>query len=647
MPPLRALLIYLALLVPVNAHATNLSNAELSIVDKSELSTTLTQIAAQTYWRQLLRDPHPKSAHYSTTVSTRAGSTRYFLASHGEQDARAELVSSVNAFSQPWPGASTDNPSCRFPARRQWLTAQLPIQAKNWPVAKCDELDTWLKGLDTGQVTLVFASDYLNNPSSMFGHTLLRLDARTQSDDTRLLAYAINYSAQTNTSNGLEFAWKGLTGGYPGAYSLMPYYEKVKEYNDWESRDLWEYELNLNAAEINTLLLTQWDWRGITAPYYFFSRNCSYELLGLLDMARPGLALQAQFPGSAIPTDTLRSVLAEPGLLKRVTWRSASGTRLQAMLTRNSRDVNLAALALTQTPNSSALETLTATEKAQALETAYDDLYLRYVAHEASRQSTPPLLRQLLVERSQIPVTDQRVAPQQPAINPENGHDTARWGLGYGHDSKDFALLHYRPAYHDWLDSSGGYREGARVDFLDLNLRMQPSRIAIDSATLVGIDSLAPANALHQPLSWSVRLGVDQGLSDRRKAVNESAQQHPLGVFEGGAGLSARLGNNTNSTAICFAESHSDLRASDSLGRGWEIGTGARVGCTGSTSLLSSRWLVENRSMYRWPSQAWSQELRTSFQLPLTHSQALKIEFQREWREQSLSSFRFSWLRYF
>ena len=27
----------------------------------------------------------------------------------------------------------------------------------------------------------------------------------------------------------------------------MPYYYKVREYNDYESRDLWEYELELLA----------------------------------------------------------------------------------------------------------------------------------------------------------------------------------------------------------------------------------------------------------------------------------------------------------------------------------------------------------------------------------------------------------------
>ena len=113
-------------------------------------------------------------------------------------------------------------------------------------------------------------------------------------------------------------------------------------------------------------MLTQWEWREVTAPYYFLSRNCSYELLGLIEMARPGLRLQDKFPVDAIPTDTLRAVLAQPGLLKRVTWRAASGTRQQTDLARNDHATNRTALALMDDPDSPLLATLTPTQIGRA-----------------------------------------------------------------------------------------------------------------------------------------------------------------------------------------------------------------------------------------------------------------------------------------
>jgi len=60
---------------------------------------------------------------------------------------------------------------------------------------------------------------------------------------SRLLSFAVNYAARTDETNGFAYAIKGVFGFYPGYYSLLPYYVKVREYNDLERRDVWEYPL--------------------------------------------------------------------------------------------------------------------------------------------------------------------------------------------------------------------------------------------------------------------------------------------------------------------------------------------------------------------------------------------------------------------
>ncbi len=155
----------------------------------------------------------------------------------------------------------------------------------------------------------------MNNPSSMFGHTLLRFDRAGQDEKTRLLSYAVNYGAVTGNDNGLLFAVYGLTGGYPGTYSVMPYYQLVRQYTDFENRDIWEYQLNLTPAEVRRLLEHLWELREQYADYYFFDENCSYQLLFLLDVARPGLRLADRFPVYAIPVDTVRAVVRQDDLL--------------------------------------------------------------------------------------------------------------------------------------------------------------------------------------------------------------------------------------------------------------------------------------------------------------------------------------------
>jgi len=122
----------------------------------------------------------------------------------------------------------------------------------------------------------------------MFGHTLLRIDGKSKSN---LISYAVNYSANTTDTNGFIYAWKGLTGRYKGYYSLMPYYLKVKEYNELEHRDMWEYRLKLTEAEVKKMLNHTWELNNIHSPYYFIDENCSYSLLFLIESARPDLHL--------------------------------------------------------------------------------------------------------------------------------------------------------------------------------------------------------------------------------------------------------------------------------------------------------------------------------------------------------------------
>lgn len=601
-----------------------------------------TPITADAAWYQLVRlhDPLLEAPGFFLTGVTQLTDTA---------DAQAELDAFLAAARIANPNQPDEHPRCRFPARADWVHRNAPQEAATWPEQPCPALTEWLTALDTGQVTLVFASDYLNNPSSMFGHTLLRLDARGHNENNRLLSYAVNYAAQTDGGNPVLFAWKGLTGGYPGAFSLLPYYEKVKEYNDWESRDLWEYSLNLNEDEILRLQKTLWDWRFIRPPYLFFTRNCSYELLGLLEQARPGLKLQARFPIYAIPADTLRAVVQEPGLLRQMTWRAASGTWLDASTQRNRSRVNRQALtAAEQGPSPQAPSPdLTATEQAQVLETAHDHLFRQHVSRQADAEA-PTRLRQLLIARSQLDAPDQRVVPHAPAVDPTQGHATGRWGLGVVHDqaaSRRDALLRFRPAYHDWLDAPGGYRSGARVDFLDVILRVGDRGVTVEEASLVAIDSLAPATALDMPISWSIRVGADRVLT------HAAGQRRTVGVVEGGGGLAFPVGERTT----CFVQQHGDLRAGNGLTDGWEIGLGLRTGCLGALgSLERTRWMAEWRPLWRTPLDALTHQLRWGLQQPIQRHMALRWEVTHDQRGSGNETERaddtrtqLTWLRYF
>ncbi len=248
----------------------------------------------------------------------------------GEPSTRSEnsMRRSPASLRRKYRAQSKNTRNARSWRATTWLKEKLDFDAQRLPQQPCERFWNWYRRINPAGVTLIFPTAYMNNPSSMFGHTLMRIDAPDQTEKTRLLAYAINYGATTGNDGGLLFAVKGLTGVYPGYYSISPYYKKVREYSDLENRDIWEYQLRLSPEEVRRLLMHVWELRGIHFDYYFFDENCSYELLTLLDVARPSLGLAEEFTVYVIPVDTIR-VIKERGLVEQVTYRPAASTRLR------------------------------------------------------------------------------------------------------------------------------------------------------------------------------------------------------------------------------------------------------------------------------------------------------------------------------
>ena len=410
----RYLLLLLCLLAPVRAPAS--APADL------HARADALGLADAAYWHLLLRY---EPAYTASGWRSEARTPAFFLAADGRTNPGKELHALLDALFRP-AGSPDEAAACRFPARTAWLQQQLGGGIAN---TDCPALREWQAAIRPAQATLVFASDYLNNPSSMFGHTFLRLDADDQTEDTRLLAYAVNYAANANASNPLSFAWNGLTGGYNGTFSLLPYYEKVKEYSDMENRDLWEYQLALTPEEVQHLLRHLWELRNVDFPYYFLPRNCSYQLLSLLEVARPGLQLRDAFPLQAIPTDTVRRVLAEQGMLRKLVYRPAVERRLLLDGQHNPPAVNAAARRLAKTPDASVA--LPPPQLAAALETAYDYRYYQFLAGDNGPGSGGSL-RQLLVRRAGMPEPDLRPAPPRPAPTPTRREATTPRGCGSG-----------------------------------------------------------------------------------------------------------------------------------------------------------------------------------------------------------------------
>ena len=202
----------------------------------------LQQLSEEPYWLKLGHYLPATLSDYKSTVDSEA----FFLSVDGKTNPEAELNATFNAFYNADDTTKAEM-RCRYPARFTWLEQQQDRVA----ILNCPEMNDWKEVLDPAGMTLVFPTAFMNNPSSMFGHTLLRIDAKDQTRHKELVAFAVNFAAEPQTNdNAALYALKGLAGSYPGRFTVMPYYRKVREYNDIESRDIWEYKLKLSELSL-------------------------------------------------------------------------------------------------------------------------------------------------------------------------------------------------------------------------------------------------------------------------------------------------------------------------------------------------------------------------------------------------------------
>jgi len=511
---------------------------------------------------------HYQQARYGSGYISQADDPGFFLSEEGKISAKAELEATLAAIQKP--GGGDDHARCRFPARDTWLREQLNLPDS--PV-DCPAFDQWSESLNTEKVTLVFAASYLNSPSSMFGHTFLRLDPPQQDTETDLLlANTISYAADAAEHDSeLLFAYRGIFGGYPGITSIRPYYEMIRLYNDIEHRDLWEYTLNLSQPEVDTMLAHTWEVQDKNFDYYFFDENCAYRLLALIDAARPGTDLLAEVSTHAIPSDTVRWV-RDKGLVESIHYRPSAATAVSHNLDSLPPELQTIAAAIANgyvKPDGPEVQALNPNDQARLLDATYD--YVRYQseANAWPREFAAPLSHQLLVTRSKIDDAPPVAPVPEPEVRDDQGHDTFRLSLGSGQQAnQEFTQLTLRPAYHDVIDPPAGYRTGAQLQFLRLDARLYHDNheLQVEQVTGVEIRSLSPRDAFFSPTSWQV------GFGGRRTGTRTDRVLTPY--LEGGAGGSWRLGAQTQAFTLATA----DLEIDNDIRRGYDFAPGADLG---------------------------------------------------------------------
>lgn len=588
------------------------------------------QLSAARDWHLLL--------HYQSNLlggfTSRADGASFFLAPSGKTNPQAELDATLEKFfTDELVGKTAQHAQCAFPDRYQWLKEQLAFDPASLPERRCERLERWLHEINPASATFIFASAYMNNPSSMFGHTLLRIDQPGQTPETGILAYVINYAADADTDNPALYALRGTYGGLKGFFSTTPYYIKIREYSDMENRDLWEYRLSFNEDQIKRLLLHAWALGNTYFNYYYFKENCSYYLLSLLEIADPSLRLTDHFTLWTLPSDTVRLIAAQPGLVTSVTYRPSAFNKLRrelALLHPQERPLFDQFRHDTAPLQLAAYRRLTVRQQAALLDLASDYLEYRLMddpSDPSLRATLAPRQHALLAARSTLKVRSEPVETPPTTGPPETGHASIRAGVASGlQDREFFEEVSVRPGYHDLLDNADGYLSTAQIQVLGLRLRYYNTthRFRIKEFTLLNILALSPISVLSAVPSWTINASFD--------AVKEQTCDNCNSVnFNAGPGAAVETVLLVHTVWYAFVTA--DANAGNAYEHHNRVGGGASAGLLAD---LTRRWKANLTVTYlSYPLGERSSDFRSSLEQRLTLSRnlALRLDLNRQFAQ--------------
>lgn len=542
------------------------------------------------YWHLLV--------HYRKTwlghLRSEASGPSFFLAKDGRHNPQAELEATLTSFFAPSVvDPERQHPQCQFPARYAWLRVRLLLDRSRLPEQPCPQFENWHQTVDASSITLVFASAYLNSPASMYGHTFLRLDRTVGRDGGDLLSHSLNYAAQTRESNGIFFALKGLAGQYPGRYWVMPYYVKIQQYSNMESRDLWEYHLTISKKELDQLLRHAWELQSTYFPYYFLNKNCSYQLLPLIETSVPRLSLTPAFSVWVIPADTIR-ILYQKDLVGSYRYRPSHLTVMRfrrSLLDDQERAVATQLVQDSADEGLKTLEHLAGERQALVLDAAED--YLLYMAGFSPdvEENIRARERKILIARRRLDIPVRPIPSASSDSPPHQGHRTARVGLGLGvNQESTFEEVAWRAALHDLLDSPQAYPSDSQLEMGNLRFRVDRrfGRIYIQDLTVLRIFSLTPWDSWIRQPSWKLQTGLK--MADEFKMEPTKFLYYDLNA---GRGLAAQTFFLRRQVYYVFGEA--DAGVGRVFRKGYRLGVGANVGLTLE---LNSIWRANIEGSY-------------------------------------------------
>ncbi|MBA6390096.1 DUF4105 domain-containing protein [Colwellia sp. BRX10-3] len=503
----------------------------------------ITAVSKSIKWQKLIK---LKQSPVSQNGTFAIHSQRFYFSEISTLTAKEELINTLGAFmSTERVSNIAENPQCRFPARYHWLKKQFDLSTVKAVI--CQDFLDWSKLSSTQSLSLIFATGYLGNPASYYGHTLLKLNS-SNTEKLNLLETSVNFGAKVpENEDPITYMLKGVVGGYDASFSHSNFYYHTQNYLENELRDLWEYQLNLSQDDYYFLVAHIWELIEQDYIYYFFDENCVYRMYELFTLFEDINLPSIKAPW-VIPQEVVRAINSATykngPLVRKIKYipsRQSNFYNKYWQLKSNEKVFIEKIVANTGQLSLLDSENLTIAVKLRVLSTLLDYYQYLIAVDKDNTKHNKRSYTQILAYRYKLAIGKASFVYKE-AKSPHLARPSSYSQISFIHNRKlgNGMTLKLRPAYYDQLDAESGHVRNGALKMAELDLEYIASKLAIRSLSIfevVSVSNQATGLPYDGYDSWKLYLGLQKQDNECTSCANF--------IFKANKGLSFPLLENT------------------------------------------------------------------------------------------------------
>ena len=422
-------------------------------------------------------------------------SENFFLSENGKSNPLAELRATISSMLAPAGKNPNHHAQCVFRGRYLWLKSQLDFD--HWGITEqsCPDFDKWSYSNQASSVSLVFATGYLANPASYYGHVLLKINSKPLRQ-TSLQDEAVNFGAIIpDNENMLLYILKGLFGFYEAGFTSREYFYHTHNYGENDLRDVWEYQLNLQSYESKLIIGHAWGLLGKKFRYYFLDRNCAFHMAELFELAA-GVKVVPRSPFWVFPQTLVSNLEAvsrdDKKLVSNVRYLASRQSRFYEkynQLTGEEKSYLKKSVLNIQSIKDVDFSALSETSRKRVYQALID--YMKFMVDSKPNDENLKEVRRIVLARLfQLPpgrVFDKPIAPKSPG----KGRKPSYLSAGFQHNSfhGNSVSLHLRPAYYDMLDSDSSHSKYSSLSMGEVKAELNGNSLKMTELNFVKIEN--------------------------------------------------------------------------------------------------------------------------------------------------------------